>query len=49
MCTSLGVAEFPDRSPVILDGLAELREDESQTQSLDTSDPENVISSEQSK
>ncbi|MGL5940157.1 MAG: XRE family transcriptional regulator [Waterburya sp.] len=32
------VAEFPDRSPVILDGLAELEENESQTQSLDTSD-----------
>lgn len=43
------VAEFPDRSPVILDGLAELNEDESQAQSLDTSDPENILSSEQQK
>lgn len=43
------VAEFPDRAPVILDGLAEVGEEESQTQSLDTSEPENVISSEQSK
>ncbi len=34
------VAEFPDRAPVILDGLAELDSDESQTQSLDTSDSE---------
>ncbi len=28
------VAEFPDRDPVILDGLAELDEDESQNQIL---------------
>jgi transcriptional regulator with XRE-family HTH domain len=32
------VAEFPDRPPVILDGLAELSEDENQAQSLDTSE-----------
>ncbi len=38
------VAEFPERSPVILDGLAELSEDENQAQSLDSSEPANVIS-----
>lgn len=38
------VAEFPDRSPVILDGLVELSIDENQAQSLDTSEPANVIS-----
>lgn len=43
------VAEFPDRSPVILDGLVELSEDENQAQSSDTSEPANVISSEQLK
>jgi transcriptional regulator with XRE-family HTH domain len=43
------VAEFPDRSPVILDGLVELSIDENQAQSLDTSEPANVISSEQLK
>lgn len=30
------VAEFPDRNPVIIDGLAELDEDENQSQILDT-------------
>lgn len=43
------VAEFPDRSPVILDGLVELSEDENQAQSSDISEPANVISSEQLK
>ena len=38
------VAEFPDRDPVILDGLAGLDEDKNRSQILETSDPENVIS-----
>ena len=41
------VAEFPDRSPVILEGLALFDEDEGQSQIKDTSDPENILSPQQ--
>ena len=41
------VAEFPDRDPVILNGLALFDEDESRSQILDTSDPEDILSSQQ--
>lgn len=41
------VAEFPDRSPVILEGLALFDEDESRSQIKDTSDPENILSPQQ--
>ena len=41
------VAEFPDRSPVILEGLALFDEDESRSQIEDTSDPENILSPQQ--
>ena len=43
------VAEFPDRSPVILEGLALFDEDENRSQIKDTSDPENILSPQQPK